>query len=1210
MKKLIIIFFFFVTVENSKASVLSSDLKEVIKNAEKCIENIDETRRLKILNEGEKIIKFYVTNLAYEDLDLFLYNYSYCYSALATNEKKKYLQKIIKTTEFLIDAEINKKTQLENKDKNRWITHFYLELLSDDDIVKKPLSLKVWKRLFYLSEKKLFPYNSTDLKFILKFNFYYEEDLTIFKTNEDYLKLETFFLKNIELLNNNLNQSQEDFYTISRNYIKLIKKFETKKCKSFLEDKILKTKPELNFYSSYVDTFRSAIDCFQNNYEANVTVAELLKVIENLEKEVVFFLSQNNSDENKNKLQLQHLEILQVLLDLNSSFLKEKEVSDLIFKLEKNLKIYFSQNSTDYIRENTKLIKIYLTYDIKKADDEIEKNLKFLSSLKAEDNIPKIFLDLSNNDKNHKEYKSGLNVASLDLNNLKFENLYLKSKINSFYGKYSEQIKLLEFYLEHLKKNFKLSKPVYKILTFEQTHTIPNVYLDLINSTQAMNDLQKFEKTFNEAEKYCNDLEKIYNLNNFDNKNINHSTTCREIYISSIKTLILIKHPNLKSLVEKKILPLFAYLDETDFRDFKDNHLIAIKRNAERNFLLFDYFIAEKSLKDACQILNEKIYKKILIADEYFSSTQKLGALTMKMACNQGLSIKDDYENLMQLVDKAFISIINDLEYLDKIFVSNFKSEIKGGVKLTDLFGILIILKEFHPEYSKFIDEKLNYYFSYLQLQDAFFVTNFKKNFAAQLNSPNEKDLLEKKYNLILKLENNKIKFEDSKNVNFSFEKYIETRKNILNEIDKINEKMPETNKNVKINFSKRYTIKDIQENLGYSEALVYYDSKSGVTLSTIITKDKSEFNFAGIKTDKLLNIINKQRNSLEEGTSTLVIQSLIFEKLFKKNYSFLKDNKIQKIYFILDKNLSAIPFEMLITNLESLQEYLKIDDSKEEEYFKNELEKKIANPKFLIEDFSVSYFPSIQFFIESQNYTGKITKESFFLGFGDPAFNSGQFSINENYKIFLTNRGTLKDTRVISQRYKSLPGSREEINIIKSFFPKNDVFLNNSANEKTLKNLQLEKYDIINFATHAEVSGVLEDFNEPFLVLTPPDKPSDENDGIVTASEIAKLNLNAKLVILSACNTASKKDQYADGFSGLIQSFFIAGAESVVATHWQVEDNASKILMTKTFDKIINQNIKTSDALRQTKIEFINGEYGEKYRHPKYWAPYVLIGR
>ena len=71
----------------------------------------------------------------------------------------------------------------------------------------------------------------------------------------------------------------------------------------------------------------------------------------------------------------------------------------------------------------------------------------------------------------------------------------------------------------------------------------------------------------------------------------------------------------------------------------------------------------------------------------------------------------------------------------------------------------------------------------------------------------------------------------------------------------------------------------------------------------------------------------------------------------------------------------------------------------------------------------------------------------------------------------------------------------------------------------------------------------------------------------------------------------------------------FIAGANSVIATHWPVADEAGYLLMSETMKKIISQKKSKAEALRMTKLEFIEGKYGEEYKHPFFWASYILVG-
>ncbi len=105
-----------------------------------------------------------------------------------------------------------------------------------------------------------------------------------------------------------------------------------------------------------------------------------------------------------------------------------------------------------------------------------------------------------------------------------------------------------------------------------------------------------------------------------------------------------------------------------------------------------------------------------------------------------------------------------------------------------------------------------------------------------------------------------------------------------------------------------------------------------------------------------------------------------------------------------------------------------------------------------------------------------------------------------------------------------------------------------------------------MHFATHGLVAGDLSGLAEPALVLTPPAAPTDADDGLLTASEIAALKLNAEWVVLSACNTAAGEGEGAEALSGLARAFFYAGARALLVSHWAVYSQAATELTTTTF--------------------------------------------
>lgn len=90
---------------------------------------------------------------------------------------------------------------------------------------------------------------------------------------------------------------------------------------------------------------------------------------------------------------------------------------------------------------------------------------------------------------------------------------------------------------------------------------------------------------------------------------------------------------------------------------------------------------------------------------------------------------------------------------------------------------------------------------------------------------------------------------------------------------------------------------------------------------------------------------------------------------------------------------------------------------------------------------------------------------------------------------------------------------------------------------------MSLADYRVISFATHGLVTGELKGLPEPALVLTPPAEGTAADDGLLTASEIAQLDLRADWVVLSACKTAAGGEPGAEGLSGLAKAFFYAGS-------------------------------------------------------------------
>ena len=203
------------------------------------------------------------------------------------------------------------------------------------------------------------------------------------------------------------------------------------------------------------------------------------------------------------------------------------------------------------------------------------------------------------------------------------------------------------------------------------------------------------------------------------------------------------------------------------------------------------------------------------------------------------------------------------------------------------------------------------------------------------------------------------------------------------------------------------------------------------------------------------------------------------------------------------------------------------------------------------------------------------------------------------------------------------LPDTEYEISCVAARFPARDrllpLRLREKATERDIKALsqsgELSRYSILHFATHGLLAGdvrqITEREAEPALVLTPPETSTDpDDDGLLTASEVAALKLNADWVVLSACNTAAGEKSGAEALSGLARSFFYAGARSLLVSHWPVYSDAAVRLATFAFTELDrDKKAGRAEALQRSMTALMKDRSTPYNAHPSVWAPFVLVG-
>jgi CHAT domain-containing protein/predicted negative regulator of RcsB-dependent stress response len=243
---------------------------------------------------------------------------------------------------------------------------------------------------------------------------------------------------------------------------------------------------------------------------------------------------------------------------------------------------------------------------------------------------------------------------------------------------------------------------------------------------------------------------------------------------------------------------------------------------------------------------------------------------------------------------------------------------------------------------------------------------------------------------------------------------------------------------------------------------------------------------------------------------------------------------------------------------------------------------------KFLVETFAISFAPSITVLNQIASRKSLITNESNgVLALGNPQMSE---NIAKNIK------GQYRSN------FGNLPEAEIEVQKIQKLYGKNSKFLiRNEATESVFKN-EAGKYRILHLATHGIANSLNPVYSHLFLTA------DGKNDGLLEAWEILNLNLNADLVVLSACETNVGKNTFGEGILGLSWAFFIAGTKQLVASQWKVDSEATSNLMLN-LHKILRSSKTFSSSLALQK-SMLTQLKNRATKHPFYWAGFISIGK
>ncbi|TAJ74841.1 MAG: tetratricopeptide repeat protein [Phenylobacterium sp.] len=267
-----------------------------------------------------------------------------------------------------------------------------------------------------------------------------------------------------------------------------------------------------------------------------------------------------------------------------------------------------------------------------------------------------------------------------------------------------------------------------------------------------------------------------------------------------------------------------------------------------------------------------------------------------------------------------------------------------------------------------------------------------------------------------------------------------------------------------------------------------------------------------------------------------------------------------------------------------------------------------LAATSWLADRYALTTLPSVASLRTTAPSKRPASQRWAFVGYGDPTIGG--------ISAWTARSGETKPV------FAPLPGTADELRAMARTLgaPQTTVRLGGRATEAAIKTSpDIAKAGVVAIATHGLLSHELAGLDEPGLVLTPPGKATAEDDGVLTASEAAALDLSADWVILSACNTAgSDGAPGADSLSGLARAFLYAGARALLVSHWRVFDDATAALTVQTLAiQKANPRLSKAQALQQAMRTVRTGRrpdgsalpgWRPEWAHPAYWAPFVVI--
>jgi CHAT domain-containing protein len=307
----------------------------------------------------------------------------------------------------------------------------------------------------------------------------------------------------------------------------------------------------------------------------------------------------------------------------------------------------------------------------------------------------------------------------------------------------------------------------------------------------------------------------------------------------------------------------------------------------------------------------------------------------------------------------------------------------------------------------------------------------------------------------------------------------------------------------------------------------------------------------------KLTDIVAKFQTQI--ATANLEFRGLsreLYDLLLKPAEADLKDH--ESAIIIPDQQLWNLPFQAL--------------QNSTDQYF--------------LETHSISYSPSVTTLLQMTKSGETLNANPNLLAFGNPLL--AKQSVQR-----------IKSTRE-EPLYSPLPEAEKEVKEVAMLYGTNsETHVGSDAQEDRFK-AEANKFDVIHIAAH----GIFNDVDPMYSYIALARGETD--DGLLEPWEILDLHLKGTLVVLSGCETGRGKISTGEGMIGFAWAFFVAGIPSTIVSQWKVDSESTTEFM-KDFHFTWRQgNVSKSQSLREAALSLMAKK---EYRHPYYWAAFILVG-